>query len=236
MPTLTEQAYAQMMLSSLSHAEPGQRIYCGANAGGIVSDGEIISQRSTYPKWYGKLCLTEAGEAIRQNLERIALGKENRRAGVNTKGWTRVMKAVQYVMAEGDDTGLIWPDPTFLHELGRHEEAESVAAYVLAKAEAAADQPDEPTPPAPLREEDSPIPARVRAAIPLLAAYCSSIEVRGWFVWPTPLNEECKQALLKAGYSVAVKEGKVYGPPEHARRLPSRLCHSLPSVSVTPYH
>lgn len=181
------------------------------------------------------MCITEAGGAIRKNLELIALGKENRRAGELTKGWVRVMRAVQHVMAEGDDTGLIWPDPTYLHKLGRHDEAESVAAFVGALAEEAADRPDDLPPTAALRENDPALDPRVRAAIPLLAAYCQRIEVRGWFTWVVPADKESEQALLKAGYSRAVKFGGVYGPPERARRLPWRAATQMPSVTVAAY-
>lgn len=81
MPTPYESTWAGYMLDSLSHCEPGKRIYCGANAGGTVGDGEIISQPSTYPSWYSKLSEVENGGAIRKNLDLIRRGFENRRGG-----------------------------------------------------------------------------------------------------------------------------------------------------------
>ena len=63
------------------------------------------------------------------------------------------------------------------------------------------------------------------------------------FIPLAPLHEphnvagiKALQALLRAGFSRAVKFGGVYGPPEHARKLPVRPCHNLPTVSYQPYH
>lgn len=236
MPTHTESFYSSLMLSALSHCEAGRRLFTGANAGGTVADGEVLSQGSTYPDWYSRLCEHESGEAIRRNLGLVAAGKENRRGGQLTKGWVRVMRAVQYVMANGDEPSMIWPDPTFLRELGRHEEAESVESFIAAQAEADSETPDDlPTPTESLRESAPDIHPRAAAAIPMLAPYCQRIEVRGWFTWAIPADKEAEQALLRAGFSRAVKFGGVYGPPERARNLPHRPCHHLPAVTVAAY-
>ena len=237
MTTQYESTWAGYMLASLSHCEAGQRIYCGVNAGGTVADGDIISQSSTYPQWYSKLSEVEHGGAIRRNLDLIRQGFENRRAGRLTLGYIRTMKAVQFVMAEGDDIHLVFPCPEYLDELGRHDEAHSLREWMAALAEEAATRPDDPPPPAAtLREDDQQIPGKVRAAIPMLAPYASAIEVRGWFTWVIPVDTEALQALLQAGFSRAVKFGGVYGPPEHARKLPVRPCHAMPTVSYQPYH
>lgn len=140
-------------------------------------------------------------------------------------------------MAEGDNIHMVFPCPEYLEMLGRNDEAQSLREWMAALAEEHATRPDDPPPPAAtLREDDQSIPGKVRAAIPSLAPYCSDIDVRGWFVWPTPLNEECKQALLKVGYRWVYEEGRVYGPPEHARKLPVRPCHTLPNITIQPYH
>lgn len=239
MPTPNQSAYARLMLSALSHAAPGQRIYTGANAGERVCDGDILSQKSTYPKWYSDLCYYgETADAIRRNLRLIADGKENVRGGVLTQGYKRVMKQVEKVMLEGDEASLIWPDPDTVEAHGDPESAQSIRDFIAAcneqraSEELAAEVSAEA-----LREVEMPdIPDKVRAAIPMLAPYASAIEVRGWFTWVIPTDKEAEQALLRAGYSRAVKFGGVYGPPEHARKLPARPCHVMPVVSYQSYH
>lgn len=240
MPTEYESLWSSYMLASLSHCEAGQRVYCGANAGERVCDGEILSQKSTYPNWYSVLCQTERGEAIRKNLALIAQGQENRRAGELTLGYKRALRAVQSVMKQGDDTGLVFPCPEYLEELGDFESAQAVREFTGAIAEAMAETPedcgaDDLPGPAALRETSLVIHPRAAAALPAILPFCAALEVRGWWFWPTPIDTEARLALENVGYKWSYKDQKLFGPPALAAKLPQRPCHSLPVITCTPY-